>query len=115
MKFQLVSGDIEKKHDCLAIGVYDKGELTPAAKKIDKISRGYLTKRIKQGEITGKLGEAIWLYDVPHLSAERLLIIGCGKADELNPRHFRKIIATSVKTVSASKAKNAVISLTELT
>lgn len=115
MKFQLVSGDFEKKkHDCLVIGIYEKGELTPAVKKLDKTSGGYLTKLIKQGDITGSLGSTLWLYDVPHLNTARVLIVGCGKQSDLSPRNFRNILACSVKALSASKVKHALTFLTEL-
>lgn len=115
MKVVVKPGELEKQSkDCLIIGVFEKGELTPAAKKLDKISAGYISKLLKKEENPGKTGQTLLLYHVPNISAERLLLVGCGKNKPLNERDYRKIIASSMKALAGSKTADAVSFLAEL-
>lgn len=115
MKFILQHDDLDKKSkDCLILGIFENNELTPTAQKIDKKSGGFFSNLLKAGDITGKMGQTHWFYHVPHLTAERVLLVGCGKNKPLNDRDFRKIIASSAKALSTSKTKTALSHLTEL-
>lgn len=115
MKFVLQQGDLGKKSkDCLIIGVFENNELTVNAQKLDKLSGHYFSKLIKQGDISGKMGQTTWLYHVPHLASERILVVGCGKNQSLSDRSFRTIISNSTKALKTVKIKNAVSYLTEL-
>lgn len=115
MKFTIASGTLDKATgDCLAVGIYENNELTPSAKKLDKLSRGYLAKIIKQGEIQGKVGQTLMLHHVPGLSVERVLLVGCGKNAALSTRDYRKIIQTSIKMLNSAKMVRPTLCLTEL-
>lgn len=116
MKFAVKSGDLEKqRYASLIIGVYEDGGLTPSAKRLDKLSGGYLHKLLKKGEITGKTGQTWMLYHLPHIATERVLVVGCGKNAPMSERDFRKIVLTTIKVVNTSQAEDAVVFLTELT
>src|SRR5579864_6799615 len=109
MNFSLNHTHIHQlKTDCLIVGIFEKNELTPAAEKIDQISKGYLTEILKNGEFSGKTGKTFLLYAVPNLQSKRLLLIGCGKQNHLSVRDFRKIIHSGIKALNTSKAKNIV-------
>ena len=113
MKFNLDSTDVSKQHtDCVIIGLFEQSELTPAAKQVDKISKNYLTKLLKQGDFQGKMGHTLFLHSVPHLP--RVLLVGCGKKIALKAREYRKIVMSSIKALSTSKIKYATSFLTEL-
>ncbi len=115
MKLTLASGDLEKKStDCLVIGIFEQGSLTASAKKIDKMSQGFLSQLIKKGDISGKLQQTTWLYTVPGLKNQKVLLMGCGKEDDLTPRDFRKLIAHTIKALSTANVKTAACFLTEL-
>jgi leucyl aminopeptidase len=117
MKFTLDSIDINEQHaDCLIIGIYEKGELTPSAKKLDKLSKGYLSTLCNETDFQGKLCQSLVLYQIPHIRVPRVLLIGCGPNIPLSPGNYRKIIAASVNAIHKGSAniKNAVSFLTEL-
>lgn len=114
MKFTLQQGDLRKNaNNCLIVGVYEGNELTPSAKKLDKSSKGYITQILKQGDLSGKVGQTLLLRPA-NIDAERVLLVGCGPHKPLNERDFRKIISTSIKAVNATKATQAVSFLTEI-
>lgn len=115
MKFALHHGDMLKNaNSCLIIGIYEKNELTPSAKKLDKISKGYISQLLKQGDFLGKLNQTLLLPQVPNVPG-RVLLIGCGPHKSITERDYRKVIATSIKTVKATKATQAISCLTEIT
>jgi leucyl aminopeptidase len=117
MKFTLDSAEINKQHaDCIIVGIYDKGELTPSAKNLDKISKSYLSSLCKQGDFQGKLGQTTLLYQVPNVHAPRVLLVGCGPNTPLSPGNYRKIITASVNAINkgAAHIEHAASFLTEL-
>lgn len=115
MKFVLQSGVYQSKaNECLVVNLFDKNTLSSQAKQLDKLSHGELGKLIKQSDIQGKLGETLFLYNVPGISAERILLVGCGEDKPLNERNFRKIISTCIKALTNGKSKRAILSLPAL-
>lgn len=115
MKFAIQTGAYNaKNYDCLIVGVYENGALTPSAKKLDKESQNYLSKLLKNGDFQGKTGQTHVLYHVPKQNFERVLIVGCGKESALNERDYRKIIFSCIKALMASKAAHALSCLTDL-
>ena len=117
MKFKIENGPIENQaSDCLVIGIYENNQLTAAAKKLDNISLGYLSKIIKKGEIQGKPGQTLMLHHVSNIATECILLVGCGKESEpLKVQDFRKIIFSSIKALHAAKIVNPLLTLTEIT
>lgn len=115
MKCKIVAADIDQvTNDCIVIGIHENNELTPSARKLDKISHHYISKLLQSGEMEGKPGQTLLLHHVPHSSISRVLLVGCGKKNDLNASHYRKIILSSTKALNQSKIKNAVTCLTEL-
>lgn len=115
MKFTIQSGQYQPTdYDCIIMGVYEDNKLTSAAKKLDKDTHGNLTKLLKLSDFQGKTGQTFTLYNVPEISAERVLLIGCGKEKALSDRDYRKIIFSSMKALKASKATHAISTLIEL-
>ena len=52
------------KSDCYIVAMQEGGKLSAAAKHIDSLSGGQLTRVIKRGDITGKLNQTLLLHDV---------------------------------------------------
>ncbi len=115
MKFTIQQGELSKqKKASFIIGVTEKGELTTSGQILDKSSQGYLKKLLKQGEMPGKVGQTLLLHSVPHTNSEHILLVGCGKSFTLSEMDFRKVITTSIKMLTNTKATNAVCLLTEV-
>lgn len=100
--------------DCLIIGVFEKGELTPAAKQIDEQSQGYVQRLVEQGDIQGKIGQILLLRQIPNIVASRILLVGCGEQSKLNETQYQKIISHAFKWLKHRPFKEISCYLTEL-
>ncbi len=115
MKFNLDSMDItNQKTDCVIVGVFEQAELTPSATQVDKVSKNYLAKLLKQGDFQGKTGQTLFLHQVPHMAAPRVLLVGCGKKNTLKASEYRQMVMSSIKALNTIKIKHATSCLTEL-
>ena len=113
MKLSLkVTEPNKQQKTCQIVGIFEDGSLTPAAKTIDKATRGQLTKIIKQGGFTAKTGQTLPLYQLE--SFEHVLLVGCGKAEKLSNPVFRKIVFSAFRALCTSPATTATCYLTEL-
>ncbi|HHE3648579.1 leucyl aminopeptidase [Pasteurella multocida] len=98
----------------IIIGLYENGELSPSAQKIDEISQGYLSKLIQSDEIKGKLGQVLVLRHVPNYSAERVFVVGAGKKDAINEKQFKQLIQDTINAVKATSAKEVISYLSDI-
>lgn len=115
MKFHLQSGELQKQaNDCYVIGIFEDGELSPVAKKLNKTSRNYLDNLFKTREIQGNVGQTFLLPEIPDVFPVRILLVGCGKKKSLSAANFRKIITSSIKTLIVTKTAHASYFLTDL-
>jgi len=115
MKFSLTTADPRKQHQhCLIVGVFENGKLTDAAETLDRETHHALTKLIKRGAFSGKIGQTLPLFSLGDSDFEHILLVGCGKADKLTAMLFRKIVLIAIKALSAFQAKTAVCYLTDL-
>jgi leucyl aminopeptidase len=115
MKFTLKHGDLLKQRNAtLLIGVYEKGDFTPASKSLDKLTGGYISKIVKKGDFTGKSGETFLLLDVPHVTSQQVMLVGCGKNAPMSVRDYRKIISASVKNLQGGSASHLISYLPEV-
>ena len=91
MDFNIKTGQPEKQRtNCLVLAVFEAGKLPETTRKIDESTNNYLSKIIKLGDINGKLGQTLVLHDVPNSSADRILLVGCGKANEFKDQNYRE-------------------------
>ncbi len=115
MEFHTSTAPIHSSHSaCLIVGIYDGKKLTPAAKQIDDASEHYIKGVLKGGDMSGGLGTTLMIPSPRGLECERLLLVGCGKEKELSDRAFRKIVQAAAKTLTSTKAKDALCCLAEL-
>ena len=116
MEFIIKSGSPEKQRTaCLILGVTEPRRLTSAAKAIDTVSKKHISNLIRRGDIDGKIGQVLVLHNVPGTLADRVLLVGCGKEQELNDQKFRKIIKNATRQLNQTGASEAVSYLTDLT
>ena len=69
----------------LAVAVYETGELSETAKKIDKLASGMISCAIKTDKFTGKAGESLTVRAPLGLDCERVICVGMGKRSEYSP------------------------------
>jgi leucyl aminopeptidase len=116
MKFRINSNELDKAQAaCLIIGVFADGQFTHPASQFSKVTRNYLSLLFKQGELPQKLSQTLLLFQVPGLTAERILLVGCGdKGQALPARDYRRIITASARAVLNTKANSVNIFLNSL-
>ncbi len=99
---------------CVVVGVFEGQQLGPAARQLDKLSRGYLRNILKRGDIKGKTGQTLLLHDVPWTKCQRVLLVGCGKRKSLDERSYRKILHKTASTLDGLGLKEAICHLLEV-
>jgi leucyl aminopeptidase len=115
MEFIIKSGNPEKQRTaCLIVGIAEPRRLTAAARAIDEVSKKHLSNLIRRGDMDGKPGQSLVLYNVPGLLADRVLLVGCGRERDLDDQKYRKIIESSVRQLNQTGAGEAVSYLPEL-
>ncbi len=115
MEFTIKSGDAHRQRSaCIIVGVYETRRLSEAAQQLDSVSKGYLTDVLKRGDIDGKTGQTLLLQQVPHVLAERVLLVGCGRERELQDAQYLKIVTTALKALNDINVTEALSYLAEL-
>lgn len=115
MEFSVKSGHPEKQRTaCLVLGVYEGRKLTEVAESLDKASNQHISNLLRRGDIEGKLGQSLMLYDVPGCLADRVLLIGCGKTSDLNEKQYKTIIGNMSQLLNDRGAMDAACYLTQL-
>ena len=115
LEFSIKSGAPEKQRSaCVVVGVFEQRKLSAPAIDVDRASDGYLSEILRGGDMDGRSGSTLLLHRVPHVLADRVLLIGLGKEREFHENAYRDAIATAVKTLRDSGSMEAVIYLSEI-
>ncbi|MCU7798536.1 MAG: leucyl aminopeptidase [Candidatus Thiodiazotropha sp. (ex Myrtea spinifera)] len=115
MEYTVKSGDPSTQRTaCLILGVFSRRQLTPLAQQVDKASKGHLSRLLKRGDMDGNSGQQLMIYEVPGVTAERILLVGLGKARELNMKQYAAAIAGAVKVLNENHPVEAICGLCEV-
>lgn len=115
MKFNIENCVLEKcQTDCIVIFSFQDFFLSKIIKKIDLISKGYITNLLKFDILPKKIGQVIILYQIPKILCPRILIVGCSKKEEIDEYKYKKIIKKTIKVLLQNKIKRAIIFLDEI-
>ena len=110
MEFDLKAGDPSKQRTaCLVLGVYAKRRLPAVTQSVNQASRAFISRILKNGDLEGKVGQSLMLYEVPGTLSKRILLVGCGAEKEFNPTVYRKVIAAAVAGLNAGGATEAIL------
>ncbi|MGM0563378.1 MAG: leucyl aminopeptidase [Pseudomonadota bacterium] len=101
------------RSQCLVIGVYANKRLTPAGQTVDEASGGAIKKVLRQGDFDGSRGETLFLYDLPDITAKRVLLVGLGDKKKLTAVHFGSVNAAAAKALQKGTATEALSYLHE--
>ena len=98
----------QHKAGCVAIGIYENGKLTPAAKALDE--KGSLTAAIKTGDITGKAGSTLLLHRASGL-AQRVLLVGLGAEGAVTDRNYSSAAQSIARALSSLGSSDVLLAL----
>ena len=94
----------EHRTPLLALKVLEgSGELVGPVAKVDERMGGRISAVLKRGDFRGKLCETLLLFPDADsgLEAERVLLVGVGKAEDLDLEKVRRAAATAVRQASS--------------
>ncbi len=105
----------KQKTPCMIVAVHSGKKLAPSAAALDTRSRGALSRLVKRGDIAGKVGDALLLPDVTGIDAERVLLVGAGKASGISQADYLKLVGAAAVVEAGLQAERAVSALLEIT
>ena len=115
MKFAPKSGTAHTmRTGCAVVGVHEPRGLSGAAAQIDKASGGSITRLLRRGDASGKPGRVTMLHGLTGVTAERVLLVGCGPKRETRESDYRKALTAMADALEGSGARDATCFLTEL-
>lgn len=99
---------------CAIVPVFAKKQLSAAGRQIDKKTGGLLTEATSAGDISGNLGETLMLHTGDAKGIRRVLLVGVGAKSKLDTVALHKLVTVTLKAVTASKSKDALVHFEEL-
>ena len=115
MEFTIKAGSPEKlKNGCVVAGVFAGGELSAAAKALDKASDGSIAAILARGDLDDKAGATLTLHALPGLATPRVLLVSLGKAGELTDKTYRDAVSAAARQLAGSPADDAAFCLADV-
>ncbi|HMT93166.1 leucyl aminopeptidase [uncultured Thiothrix sp.] len=99
--------------DCVVVGIYKANELSAAAQVIDTASSGAITEHLALGDFSGEKQRFSLLYQLPGVTAKRVLLVGLGERDKLNAEILTQATHIAAANLKATKVKQVVSFLTD--
>jgi leucyl aminopeptidase len=113
MKYSTTASTASRRAgSCIIVGIYDRGRLGEAATDINKASKGQIQKQIKQGDLSGQLGDTRLLSALDGVKAKRILVVGLGKFSSFGISQFRRANAAAMNLLKSSKVADVTNYLT---
>jgi leucyl aminopeptidase len=110
--FTTSSSAARRAADAIIIGVYEKNKLSRAAEEIDVATGGVIRKLLKQGDLCDQPGVSRLLRNLSGVKAQRIVVTGLGKADELSVSQYRFALRSALECLAGSKTSEIVNYLT---
>jgi len=93
--------------DCLVVPIWNKTLTGDTAKLLDSACNKAISRILRSGDISGKLGETLMIHDLAGITAKRILLAGCGDPQKLNAKQYLKLIRACLLTLQKSNASSA--------
>ncbi|HSD17084.1 MAG TPA: leucyl aminopeptidase [Thermomonas sp.] len=100
--------------DCVVVGAFADGSLTPAAAAIDTASGGRIKALLERGDVSGKTGKTALLHDLANVTAPRVLVIGLGDAGKFGVPQYLKAVGDAARTLKTGAVTSALFTLGEV-
>lgn len=115
LQIQLASGDASAvATDTLIVGVCQGAVAAhPTVVALDKAMGGALLEHVKSVEFEAKLDQSLELPALGKLKAKKLVLLGLGKAAELDSARLRASLAASVRSNSGGSTRTLLLVLPE--
>ena len=112
--------DLATEHGaaCIVVPLFEiknshKFSLPGHLQLIDQASDGYISELIRVGDLTGKFGQCLLLFDLDKMQSERVMVVGCG-SNPLEPSDLKKLVQAIFKTAENANINDLALYLLEL-
>ena len=112
-QFQANAHAAQAKADCVVVGVYKANELSHAAAQLDAACSGMITKHLDLGDFGGDKNRFSILYQLPGVTAKRVLLVGLGERDKLNLDSLTQASHCAANSLKTTKVKQVISFLTD--
>ena len=100
--------------DCVVVGAFADGTLSPAGQAIDGAAGGKLAALVARGDASGKTGRTAMAHDLPGVKAPRVLVVGLGTQDKFGTPQYLKAVADAARALRTGPVSSALFTLTDL-
>ncbi len=100
--------------DCVVVGAFADGSLSPAAQAIDTASDGRIGALIARGDASGKTGRTALMHDLPGIAAPRVLVVGLGERDKFGTAQYLKAVGDAARALRTGPVASALFTLAEV-
>jgi len=101
------------RSECLIIALPEGKQWPAFAQELEDNGAG-LTALCKREGFKGKEGQTLLLHNPKGAQAQRLLLVGSGKSDELSPQSFQKWLSAALGALKNTPCKNLCFCLSEV-
>jgi leucyl aminopeptidase len=105
---------VDLETGCLIVGLFDGGDMPPATADVDRASGGLIGRMLESRDLSGKTGKTAMLHRPQGVKAERLQVVGLGKAAEFDAHAYRRALDTAFKALKSGPAAQVACALTAL-
>jgi leucyl aminopeptidase len=115
VQFGISGGSVARQRTgCVMVGVYEGRKLSPSAMELDARSRRFIVAVVRRGDFEGHLGTTLLLHDIPQIAADRVLLVGLGRARAFLEDSYCKAAASAIEALRTTAAAEATFCLHEL-
>ncbi|WP_374558554.1 leucyl aminopeptidase [Thermomonas sp.] len=100
--------------DCVVVGAFADGSLTPAAQALDAASSGRLRALLDRGDVSGKTGKTALLHDLAGVAAPRVLVVGLGESGKFGVPQYLKAVGDAARALKTGPVATALLTLSEV-
>ena len=93
----------------IVVGVLKGGVLLSTGKKLDKASKGALSKAIKGSRFTGNIGQFLEIIAPTGIRADRVLMAGLGESKDVKQRTLENVGGSMLQRLSGSGVRSIII------
>ena len=107
MKFSIKTDQLDKQlSDVLVIGVYESLKVVCEKLSLSPSAIGHITSALKQGDMSGKVGSSLILYNVSGIKIPKILLIGLGKEKEFDGKKYHAAVRSMVYALKKMDVKS---------
>ena len=97
--------------DWLIVGVCQNDDWGSELQGLNDALGGTLTRLRETGDLNGKAGSKLAIHDAQGIVARRILLIGLGKADELDGARVHKSMMSAVRQISEKQETSVAVGI----